>query len=254
MEDHGAPMKRWLKRAALACIAACTLAFLGLVGARIALARPLPTGVPGPEAAALGDQLAHAVDSVAWDHTGAVRFSMFGASFLWDRERNLVRFSDRTGIVLTEGWRPMGRAFKGGEQVGGDWKDKRVKSAYEQFINASFWAFAPFKMHDEGALLSRAPGGLLVSYPTGGVTPGEAYQWELSADGTPVAWRIWAAALPLPGARFSWADWTTLATGAKVATTRRSGPIAFHIDELAGATTLAELEPGPDPFAAMFGP
>ena len=122
------------------------------------------------------------------------------------------------------------------------------------FVNASFWAFAPFKIQDEGALLGRAPDGLLVTYPTGGVTPGDAYQWELGPDGTPVAWRLWASAFPIPGMRVKWDDWTELATGARVAQSHQLGPVNLKVQDLAGAPHLADLEPGPDPFAPMMGP
>lgn len=220
---------------------------------RVAVARPLPVGVEGPEAAALADRISRAVDADAWARTGAVRWRMFGASYLWDRERNLVRYEDGKGVVLTEGWRPMGRAFRDGAQVGGAWKDERVAKAYAEFVNASFWAFAPFKLEDTGAALSVVPDGLLVTYPSGGVTPGDAYQWEIAADGTPTAWRMWVSVLPLPGARATWADWVTLPTGARVATTRHLGPVTLRVEELQ-AGTLAEIWDGEDPFAAMMGP
>ena len=49
------------------------------------------------------------------------------------------------------------------------------------------------------------------------VTPGDAYLWEVGADGLPVAWRMWVQVLPIEGLRVTREDWVTLATGARVA-------------------------------------
>jgi hypothetical protein len=247
-------MGRWLRRIAL-IFGAVALALLAVaVGARVALARPRPDGEAGPAAEALADRIAAAVDLEAWGRTGAVRWTLFGHTYLWDRQRDLVRYEDGKGVVLTEGWRPMGRAFRDGQQVGGDWKDRRVQLAYESFVNDAFWAFAPTKIRDPGTSRAAVGQDLLVSYGSGGVTPGDAYLWELGPDGKPVAWRVWARVLPLPGARFSWEDWVRFDTGAWVALTRRSGPLTLRLTDVAGAATLAELAPGEDPFAPMYGP
>ncbi len=130
---------RWV-----AVVAAVVL--LALVVARVALAKPLPEGAPGPEAEALADRIEAAIGQEAWARTGAVRFAIFGHHYLWDRERNLVRYEDGKGVVLTEGWRPMGRAFRDGVEVGGRWKDRRVRKAHESFVNDAFWVFAPTKL------------------------------------------------------------------------------------------------------------
>lgn len=251
-------MRRWLRRAAQAGLALLVLLVLAIGIARLALAEPRPEGAAGPEAEALAARIEAAVDLDAWARTGAVTFRVFGHRYLWDRERALVRFEDGRGVVLTEAWRPMGRAFRDGVEVGGDWKDRRVERAYRNFVNAAWWAFAPLKLHDEGAVRAVVDGptgpALLVGYPTGGVTPGDAYRWEVGPDGLPVAFSLWTQRLPLPGARFTWEGWQTLSTGARVATRHRWGPLVLSITDLAGAPTLEQLAPGPDPFAPMFGP
>lgn len=246
-------MKRWLQRVGIVVLGLILAVGILAVGARFALAKPLPEGTPGPEAEALADRMATAIDADGWAATGAVRWTIFGHQYLWDRERNLVRYEDGRGVVLTEGWRPMGRAFRDGEEVGGRWKDKRVAHAYASFVNDAFWAFAPTKVRDEGTSRSRVgPDELLVQYGSGGVTPGDAYLWELGPDGLPVAFRIWARVLPIPGVRVEWTDWTTLATGVKVATRRSAGAVGFTVTDLAAAAHLTDLVPGEDPFAPMY--
>jgi hypothetical protein len=243
--------RRWLRIGAGVVLAVV----VSLVVLRTALAAPLPEATPGAPAEALAARMEAAIGAEAWQRTGAVTFTVFGHRYLWDRERNLVRYEDGRGVVLTEGWRPMGRAFRRGEQVGGDWKDRRVRKAYAMFVNDAFWAFAPMKLRDDGVTLGTAGSDeLLVQYGSGGVTPGDAYLWEVGADGLPVAFRMWARVLPLPGARARWSDWVTLRTGVKVATRRKLGPVGFTVGDLDAAEHLTELAPGEDPFAPMFGP
>lgn len=242
----------WIRVAAIAALVVVGLATVGT----FALARPLPEGARGPGAEALARDVGAAVGADGWARTGAVRFTFAGHHYLWDRERNLVRYEDGGGVVLTEGWRPLGRALRDGVEVGGAYKDRRVHKAYESFVNDAFWAFAPFKLFDDGATRAEVHGdgmrALLVSYGTGGVTPGDTYLWEIGADGAPVAWRMWVSVLPIRGLRAEWTDWVTLSTGARVATARRLGPFTLRIEDLAGAEHLADLEPGDDPFAPMY--
>lgn len=249
-------MRKWVLRGVGAAAAALVVLFLVGLGATLALARPLPTGAPGPEAEALAERVAAAIGADAWARTGAVKFRFAGHRYLWDRERNLVRYEDGRGVVLTEGWRPMGRAFVDGVEYGGAYKDRRVKKAYESFVNDAFWALAPTKLYDDGvtrSLVSTEAGpALLVSYGSGGVTPGDSYLWEIGPDGLPTAFRLWAGILPVKGARATWSGWITLPTGVRVATERKFGPARLVVDEWGAAEYLAELVPGEDPFAPMY--
>ena len=78
------------------------------------------------------------------------------------------------------------------------------------------------------------------------------YLWRLDAVGVPTAWRLWTSVLPVPGLEVTFEEWTTLATGARVSLRRHLGTeIVVTVD---GRATLAELEPGPDPFARLLGP
>jgi hypothetical protein len=63
---------------------------------------------------------------------------------------------------------------------------------------------------------------------------------------------MWVSVLPIKGLRATWEGFVPLSTGARVATRHHIGPAPVTIDDLAGAATLAELEPGADPFARLF--
>ena len=239
------------------------LVLFGLLGAAVAalwivLRHPLPDGgETGPAA----DALAHAIEANvgvdAWRTTGAVRWGFRSNRHLWDRTRNLARvdFGDGT-VALVDVHKQRGVVTKHGVAVADPEAKKIVDRAYKAFINDSFWLNPLSKLFDDGVVRRKLTvdghDALLITYTTGGVTPGDRYLWMLDGDGRPRAWRVWVQVIPIGGVEFSWEGWQTLATGATVATVHKvRDREALRLGDVAAAKTLAELEPGPDPFAAL---
>jgi hypothetical protein len=205
------------------------LAVLLVAGAAVpALARPVPTGVAGPEAEAAADRMLAAVDAEAWARTGAIRWSMTGRHHTWDKANGKarVRWGDNDVTVDTNA--PAA--------------DELSQRAYAWWANDSFWLNPVVKVRDPGTERFLTDRGLLVRYTSGGVTPGDAYLWEIGDEGLPTQWRMWVQVLPVKGLRVTWEDWVTLATGARVATTHRfAGTLAMRVEGLVGAETLGAL-------------
>lgn len=220
----------------------------------------MPDGTPGPAAEALADRMLDAVNDPAWQATGAVRWSFRGKHHhLWDRQRNLARVRWDDLEVLVDLADQRGIARRDGALVDGAEGDALVEKAWSYWVNDAFWLNPIAKLRDPGTERSRvAPDDkgrerLLVSYNTGGVTPGDHYLWTLGEDDLPVSWRMWVQIIPKGGTRATWTGWQTLATGAIVATEHRiGGLLKLRLTDVAGAADLATLEPGPDPFAALF--
>ena len=125
------------------------------------------------------------------------------------------------------------------------------------WVNDAFWLNPLAKLRDEGVSLAVVDDdgeeSLLVSYASGGLTPGDAYLWRVGPDGTPTAWKLWVSILPIGGVETSWEGWVTLDTGARIST-RHAGPLGLTLEltDVEGATTLDALVDGPDPFAPLF--
>jgi hypothetical protein len=223
----------------------------------VALARPRPTGVAGSEAEDLAHRLVAAVDGDAWERTGAVRWTMpNGYSHLWDRRRNLDRVDHGRDEILIDLSTHAGRALHDGAVVADP--KKLLDRAYAAWVNDSFWLNPVVKAFDDGTsrqLVADADGapGVLVTYSTGGLTPGDAYLWEPGPDGRPAAWRMWVSVLPIGGIRVTWDGWQQLATGAWVSTVHRWPFFTFKVSDVAGAADLSELS-AEDPFASIAGP
>jgi hypothetical protein len=70
---------------------------------------------------------------------------------------------------------------------------------------------APYKVRDPGTerkvVNTKMGKGLLVTYTSGGVTPGDSYLWILDQNNRPVKWKMWVSIIPLGGLEFTWEDW-----------------------------------------------
>lgn len=247
-------VQRW-GRLGRALLGGVLLVVLSGVGASVALSKSRPsTGLRGEPAETFADRIRGAVAMDAWADTGAVRFTFAGRNtHLWDRRRKLSRVQWGNVTVLQRLDQRVGRAFRGDREVHGKERARLVQKAWEAHINDTFWLqpFANIANDDVKTSIVELGGvrGLLVEYGSGGVTPGDAYWWEVdAATGRPVAWRMWVQVIPIGGVRASWEGWTELPTGAWVATDHALGPIRLKLTDVAGARTLEELEGADDPF------
>ena len=246
---------RRLRRVAKVLAGFVSIVALGLLGLGVALHEPRPTGVEGPEAEALADALASSVDVAAWERTGAVRWR-FGDrnDHLWDRDRGLsfVRFGDAEVYFRIHDQR--GIAFENGVRV--EDPAELVQRAYAHWANDSFWLNPLAKLRDPGtsrALVTHeGEEALLLSYSSGGVTPGDAYLWIPGGpSGRPRAWKMWVSIIPVGGIEVPWQGWEQLPTGAWVSTEHPMGLVTLRLTDVEAAATLAELS-DEDPFAELL--
>ena len=222
----------------------------------LGLRHPMPATTPGPAAEALAHDLQRAVDADAWQRTGAIRWRVQGRRHLWDRRRGLARVEWGDNRVLLDTATQKGRAWVGGVEVTEPAaRAKLLHKGYAWWINDSFWLNPVVKAFDPGTTRARATvdgkPALLVSYTSGGLTPGDRYLWIIGRDGRPERWRIWVHILPIGGLELTWEGWTRLPTGAWIATSHRAlGLDAVHLTDVAAGATLRDVEPD-DPFAAL---
>jgi len=236
-----------------------SLAFLLLMGALGGLiaheARPL--GHVGPAADALARRIEAAVNLEAWERTLAVRWTFAGRNrHLWDRARRVHRLERGELMTLLHLDDQTGRAWRDGEELHGTELRGALDEGYAAFINDSFWLNPLAKLFDPGVqrTLVREAGSsddLLISYTSGGQTPGDAYLWHVAEDGTPTSWRMWVSIIPVGGVGCSWEGWTELETGARISTVHERGPFTLRLEDVAGAESLMGLMQS-DPFAPLF--
>lgn len=217
---------------------------------------PRPRGRPGEGAEALAQRMLAAVDAPAWERTGAVAWTFRGQRHhLWDRQRSLAQIRwDDVEVELDLQTR-RGLARRQGKELQGKELDEALEQAWQAWCNDSFWLNPVAKIYDPGTrreLVETAHGAaLLVVFTEGGVTPGDAYLFRVDSNGLPTRWKMWTKILPIQGLSMGWEGWTTLATGARIATEHPIGPRVLKLTDVRGAATLEDLHLGDDPFARL---
>jgi hypothetical protein len=231
---------------------AIPLLTVGAIGVFAAVHESRPKGIEGAEADVLARKIQEAVGADQWKEIGAISFEFRGQRrILWDRLRDFARVEFDGKTVLLDVINRRGIAFVGSERVENDRQTaKLVDKAEAYFINDTFWVNPFASFFDHGVSRALVDDQLLVTYGSGGRTPGDAYLWRVRDDGIPVAWRMWVSIIPIGGLEVSWERWLELPGGARVATFHDS-VMSLEISNVRAGKTLDDVEPGPDPFAAL---
>lgn len=184
-----------------------------------------PEGKQGEEAERLAKKMLEAVGNKEWVNTEWVSWDFPGGHhYVWNKKRSLVYVSwKKNEVYLVIDERDKSKVLqKGKPVVDGNRKDL-IEKAWKYFCNDSFWLAAPFKIYDEGTSRAIVPSKkgknlLLVSYDSGGVTPGDAYLWELTDEGMPLNFKMWVSIIPIGGVKATWSNWITKSNGVKFST------------------------------------
>ena len=210
---------KWIKRIFIALV---VLLLIGFLLVKFVFSESKPKIVDG-NADAVAQQLLTAVNKPAWDTLNYVQWSFpRGHHFVWDKVNNNSRVSWDDYVVHLNMDEVDGKAYKSDAELSGEEKTKAIQTAWSHWCNDSFWFGEPFKVFDPGtkrdmAVDSDGTEGLLITYESGGVTPGDQYLWFLDDSGLPTGYKMWTKIIPIGGVYASWTDYTTLSGGARVA-------------------------------------
>ena len=238
-------MKVFLKVVKWLVIALVALIIIGFIAVKV-VSEDRPDAIPNTDADALADEMLLAINKPAWDTLKYLKWEFMGGhQFLWDKKENnaLVKWSDNKVVLNLD--EVTGLAFKNGQKLDGEKKNELIQKAWAHWCNDSFWMFAPFKVYDSGT--SRAVvatdddhTGLMITYESGGVTPGDSYLWLLDDKNIPTGYKMWTF-IPVKGMYMSWEGWKTLKGGAKVAVSHKSPVLSFDMKDVAEGDTPSEL-------------
>jgi hypothetical protein len=180
----------------------------------------LPEGEEGPEAEALAQKMLKAVHHEAFDSTRYIQWTFKGMhSFIWDKELNMVevKWEDYEAVLDVD--HPEKSTLKiQGQTITDDSKQELIEKAIWLFHNDAFWLIAPHKIMDPGTerrlvKLESGQEALLVTYTSGGTTPGDSYLWILNEEGLPISYKMWVKIIPIGGLEATWEKWTETETG-----------------------------------------
>jgi hypothetical protein len=206
---------------------------LGLIGyiSYLVIDEDLPQGEKGEKAELLADKMLDAVNDSAWQEIEVIEWDFTGQRHLiWDKNRHWAKVSWENYEVFIRLDSKTGVAFAKGKKIErAELLNSLLEEAYAIWANDSFWLNPITKIRDGGTERSFVPqadenlDGLLVTYKSGGVTPGDSYLWLVNKEtGLPKSVKMWVQIIPIGGVEFSWENWHTTAGGAKIAKTHQS--------------------------------
>lgn len=203
---------------------------------------PLPSGIKSQNADALAQKMLTALNYEAYLETRFLEWSFANGKhhYRWDKEADtaLVMWSDYL-VSLDLKVAAKGRVAKDKIPLEGLEKEKLIKKATSFFNNDSFWLVAPFKVFDPGterSIVSLKDGtqALLVTYTSGGDTPGDSYLWKLQPNGFPISFKMWVSIIPIGGIEASWDEWQVTESGAFLPSKHSIGPITLDMGDVRG--------------------
>ena len=179
----------------------------------------LPKGKKGKDADALAIKMLNALDGDAFDNTEILKWSFRNEHFYtWNKQENIVHVSWYNNKVTLYTKHPE----KSKLYVDGKISENKelIKQAQNFFNNDSFWLVAPYKIFDSGTERSivkhNDKDALLITYTSGGSTPGDSYLWILDDNYLPTSFKMWTSIIPLGGVSATWSDLKSTKSGIKL--------------------------------------
>lgn len=182
----------------------------------------LPSGQAGNEADELARKMMASINDQAWQNTGAISWGFDDRDYIWDRKRHLTQVNYEGNQVLLDINNRSGYIVDGTSSIKEEEKKEICSWAWKYWCNDSFWLNPISKIFDPGTerrlVEWHGKKALLVTYTSGGSTPGDSYLWILDENGWPKSWKLWVSIIPIGGMRFSWDQWVELETGVVIST------------------------------------
>lgn len=200
---------------------------------------PLPEGIQGPKADALATRMLEELNYKAYDSTQFIEWSFKSRHhYQWQKNENKCTVLWKNYKVNLDFATPENnKAYMHNFKLIGDEKTEAIDQATTYFNNDSFWLVAPYKVFDPGTerrlvKLDNGEDGLLITYTSGGSTPGDSYLWQFDKNGKPISFKMWASILPIEGLEASWSDWKVTETKAILPTLHRLLVLGIDIKNL----------------------
>lgn len=199
----------------------------------------LPTGIQSEQADALAYKMLDALDYEAYKATQHIEWTFKKRHhYEWDKVNNTCNVYWRENkVVLDLNDTSKSKVYIHNFKNESEMAQELIDKAITYFNNDSFWLVAPYKVFDTGVerrLVKTDDNkeALLVTYTSGGSTPGDSYLWLLNDEGKPTAFKMWTSILPIDGLEASWNDWTTTESGAQLPTFHKLLFLGLEINDV----------------------
>jgi hypothetical protein len=203
----------------------------------------LPTGEQGIAADQLATKMLNALNEEAYLNTDYIEWTFKNRhQYKWYKSKNTCEVSwESFTVILDLENQQQSKVFVLEQEYNGIEKQDYINKAEGYFNNDSFWLVAPYKVFDAGVerrlvKTEDQKNALLVTYTSGGSTPGDSYLWHLDQDGKPKSFQMWVEILPIEGLEATWENWTTTESGAQFPTFHKLLVLGIELDDVVGLT------------------
>lgn len=200
----------------------------------------LPIGVKSKQADELAYKMLDALNESAYKKTDYIEFTFKKRHhYKWNKLENTCQVFWKNYQVFLDLNNPKkSKAYQNNNLVN---NPELIQKATNYFNNDTFWLVAPYKVFDQGTerrlvKTQNNSQALLVTYTSGGSTPGDSYLWFLDKNGKPTSFKMWTSILPIKGLEASWRDWTTTETGANLPTFHKLLFLGLEINDIKCST------------------
>jgi hypothetical protein len=233
-------MKRFLKIFLKILIGLIALLLTAFAIVYLVYNEPLPKGANPEQADVLAQKMLSAINNETYVKTRNIEWTFAGGAheYKWDKEIGKVAVKWNDYLVNLNLANPnASKVYKNSKEIMDDTKSEIIQKARDNFNNDSFWLVAPFKVFDKGTkrylvTLEDGSDGLLVTYVSGGSTPGDSYVWKLQPNGFPISFKMWVKIIPIGGLEASWDDWKVMENGAYLPSSHKLGPVTLDMGAL----------------------
>ncbi|RKE94859.1 hypothetical protein [Ichthyenterobacterium magnum] len=201
----------------------------------------LPKGKQGKEADALATKMLNVLNYEAYKTTDYIEFTFKKRHhYKWNKTNNTCEvYWKNIKVDLNLANHDKSKVYLSEQVYSEDDVHDYIHKAESYFNNDTFWLVAPYKVFDDGVerrLVKTEDNkdALLITYTSGGSTPGDSYLWHFDDNGKPTSYQMWTSILPIDGLKASWNDWTITKSGAQLPTFHKLLFLGLEIEDIKG--------------------
>lgn len=173
----------------------------------------IPQGKTGKPADKVAYKMLDAINHEQYKEAKEIHWTFRGVNhYEWKMQEDLVEVYWEDYQVSLQTKNPnQSLAYQNKQEIKAEEREEAIAYATKNFNNDSFWLIAPHKVFDKGTtrqlIVEEDQQKLLVTFTSGGTTPGDAYLWELDEKYKPIAMKMWVSILPFDGLKAQWTNW-----------------------------------------------
>jgi len=199
----------------------------------------LPIGIKGVQADQLAHKMLKSLNYDAYKNINTIEWTFKKRHhYKWNKQKNTCEvYWKAYKVALNLNNTSKSKVYKNNVIIKNTVSQELIDKALAYFNNDSFWLVAPYKVFDSGVerrlvTLEDNKEALLLTYTSGGTTPGDSYLWLLDETGKPEAFKMWTSILPINGLEASWSDWKTTEHDVQLPTFHKLMVLGLEIDNI----------------------